>query len=178
MTRTISIRYRRLPDREQIFRQQLLDESGDAIVTFMANADLDRSVEVAGRPILQPGSPVIWFTYPGRWHDLGVFHLPDGTFTGYYANILTPVVMTGDEWTTTDLCLDVWLGVDGRVELLDKDDFDRAVAAGWLDASDIAAARSEAEALLAGARAGSWPPEQVKQWDLARAMAQFTESSP
>jgi predicted RNA-binding protein associated with RNAse of E/G family len=118
---------------------------------------------------------VVWFTYPGRWHDIGRFHRADGSFTGYYANVLTPVLMTGDRWETTDLCLDVWLGADGRVELLDEEEFAEAVERGWMDAPTARAARHEAEALAEAARAGAWPPPEVRAWDLARARAATRE---
>ncbi len=57
----------------------------------MPAAGVSRPTVVAGRTVLEPGSPVVWFTFPGRHHDIGRFHTPDGRFTGYYANILTTV---------------------------------------------------------------------------------------
>ena len=64
---------------------------------------------VDGTVILAPGAPVIWFTMPGAWHDIGVFHLENGAPTGIYANVLTPVRFDGPtSWSTTDLYLDVF----------------------------------------------------------------------
>jgi predicted RNA-binding protein associated with RNAse of E/G family len=146
------------------------------VVTFLDSTELPRPVEVAGRIVLEPGSPVIWFTYPGLWHDLGRFHLRDGTFTGFYANVLTPVVMAGTRWETTDLCLDVWLGADGAVEILDRDDFDDARARGWIDAETARRARDEAEKLARDARAGQWPPGHAHEWDLDRARRRILQS--
>jgi predicted RNA-binding protein associated with RNAse of E/G family len=46
-------------------------------------------------------------------------------FTGYYANILTPVRFHSPlDWETTDLFLDVWLDADGSATLLDEDELD------------------------------------------------------
>lgn len=165
----VRIRYRRLPDREQLFEQLLVEDAGDHVVTLLEGAGLRSPVVVGGRTVLETGSPVVWFTYPGAWHDVGLFHLADGTFTGCYANVLTPVAMRGREWETTDLALDVWAGADGRVEVLDVDEFEAAVAAGWLDAETAARARREAERLAAAAREGSWPPAHVREWSLRRA---------
>jgi predicted RNA-binding protein associated with RNAse of E/G family len=173
-SRTVAIHYRRLPDRVTVFEQRLLRETEECSITFLPAATLARPVVAGGRVVLEPGAPVVWFTYPGRWHDIGRFHLADGTFTGYYANVLTPVRMAGDRWDTTDLCLDVWLGADGRVELLDEAELAEAVERGWLDASTAAAARAEADALLGAARAGAWPPEEVRAWTLERARAAIT----
>ena len=57
----------------------------------MPAAGISSPMVVAGRTILEPGAPVVWFTFPGRAHDIGRFHAAGGTFTGYYANVLTPV---------------------------------------------------------------------------------------
>ncbi|HET7276081.1 MAG TPA: DUF402 domain-containing protein, partial [Longimicrobiaceae bacterium] len=132
------------------------------------SAELEKPVVVAGRNVLEPSAPVIWFTYPDRWYDIGLFHLADGTFTGYYANILTPVQMNDDVWHTTDLCLDVWAGADGNVELLDQEEFAEAVERGWMDERCAAIARTTAADLMAAAVDGSWPTREVREWDLAR----------
>ncbi|HET7233581.1 MAG TPA: DUF402 domain-containing protein [Longimicrobium sp.] len=165
----VDIHYRRLPDRLQVFRQLVLEDAGDYVVTYLPAADLPKPVKAGGRVVLEPGAPVVWVTYRGRWHDVGRFHLADGTFTGVYANVLTPVEMSGARWDTTDLCLDVWLGADGDARVLDEDELAAAEAAGWVDLATAARARDEAAALLEGARRGNWPPREVHEWTLARA---------
>lgn len=167
--RTVRIHYRRLPDREVVFEQPVVDVTGECVVTLLEAAQIERPVLAGGRVVLEPGAPVVWFTYPGRWHDIGRFHLADGTFTGHYANILTPVRMAGDRWETTDLCLDVWAGVGGEVELLDEAEFAEALENGWIDGATAASARREADALATAAREGLWPPPSVTAWTLERA---------
>lgn len=147
----------------------VLEDAGDYVVTYLPAADLPKPVMAGGRVVLEPGAPVVWITYRGRWHDVGRFHLADGTFTGMYANVLTPVAMDGARWDTTDLCLDVWLGADGHAEVLDEDELRAAEAAGWVDAETAARARTEAAALLEGAVSGEWPPREVHEWTLERA---------
>lgn len=166
---SVEIHYRRLPDRLQVFRQLVLEDAGDYVVTYLPAADLPKSVRAGGRVILEPGAPVVWITYRGRWHDVGRFHLADGTFTGVYANVLTPVQMDGTRGDTTDLCLDVWLGADGDAQILDEDELAAAEAAGWVDAATAARARLEAERLMEAARRGEWPPREVHEWTLERA---------
>ncbi len=165
----VEIHYRRLPDREQVFRQRVLDDDGSCVVTFLEAAELPRPVQAGERVILEPGAPVVWFTFRGLWHDIGRFHLRDGTFTGFYANVLTPVEMSGGRWRTTDLCLDVWLGADGAVQVLDEDELAEAERRGWAAAETIARARREADELAAAARAGKWPPPPLHEWTLERA---------
>ena len=164
----IRIHYRRLPDRLQIFEQALVADEGDYVVTLLPSAPIPRPMRVGNEVVLEPGSPVVWFTYPGRRYDAGRFHRADGTFTGVYANLLTPVEMNGSEWATTDLCLDAWVGADGTVEILDEDEFNEAVQQGWIDALTAEATRDQAEVLASEARQGTWPPEHIHHWTLER----------
>ena len=168
MSPDIRIRYHRLPDRLQIFEQVLVADEGDYVVTFLPSASIPKAMRVGGELVLEPGSPIVWFTYPGRRYDAGRFHRADGTFTGVYANLLTPVEMNGTEWETTDLCLDVWAGADGTVEILDEDEFNEAVQRGWIDSPTAEATRAQAEALAADARQGTWPPAHIHHWTLER----------
>lgn len=152
----------------------------------MPAAQVERPTLVAGRTVLEPGAPVVWFTFPGAWHDIGRFHTADGRLTGYYANILTPVQLEApgeeaapsgsgsppvDHWRTTDLFLDVFLDLDGEARVLDRDEFDDAVDRGWITGPTARAARAEVARLLARARSGRWPPALVHAWPLDRARA-------
>jgi predicted RNA-binding protein associated with RNAse of E/G family len=166
------IHYHRPPSRTDLFEQRVVHRNAQRIITFMPATPILRPMLVAGEAVLEPGSPVIWFTYPGRMHDLGAFHDAAGRFTGYYANILTPVIFhSALEWETTDLFLDVWLGQDGRSELLDEAELAEAVASGWLDRTTAAAARTEADRLLREIAAGTFPPADAREWTLERVSA-------
>jgi predicted RNA-binding protein associated with RNAse of E/G family len=168
---TVEIHYHRLPDRVDVFRQRVVERTAARVVTFLEEAPLKSDVRIDGRTVLEPGSPVVWHTYPDRWYDVGRFHLRNGTWTGFYANLLTPVRMKGSRWETTDLCLDVWLGSDGTPRLLDEDELDRALREGWLDRKTARTVRREARRLLEAARDGQWPGTEVLEWDLGRARA-------
>ncbi|HYR11502.1 MAG TPA: DUF402 domain-containing protein [Longimicrobium sp.] len=167
---TVTIHYRRPPDRLEVFEQVVVEDDGACVVTFLPSAKLKKPMEIDGRVVLEAGAPIVWFTWRGDvWHDVGRFHRADGTFTGVYANILTPVTMDGGVWETTDLFLDVWMDADGGVEILDRDEFDAALAAGWIDPSTAARALAEAERLADDARRGTWPPAHVRAWTVERA---------
>jgi predicted RNA-binding protein associated with RNAse of E/G family len=169
---TVRIRYRRPPDREDVFIQRLVQRTPDCVVTLMRHTPLAAPLHVGGRVILEDGAPVVWFTFPGAWHDIGRFHTAAGTFTGLYANILTPVrFLSAGEWETTDLFLDLWRDADGGVHVLDADELAAARAGAWIDAAAADAARREADRLVAAARAGAWPPSIVGAWPLERALA-------
>lgn len=168
--RTVRIEYRRPPDRVDVFRQRLLAARPGALVTFQEHTPLQGAVRARGRIILEDGAPVVWFTFPGRWHDVGRFHRSDGTFTGYYANVLTPVEIDGDTWRTMDLFLDVFVPAWAAPPcVLDEHELEHAVRSGWLDAAMAARARDEAASLLRQTRAGSWPTGVVLEWTLERA---------
>lgn len=167
----VQIYYRRTPDREQIFDQAVVHEDADVIVTLAEELVFDPPMHIQGQIALETGSSVVWFTYPGAWHDIGRFHRADGTFVGFYANVLTPVEIEGRVWHTTDLYLDVWLSAAGDACLLDEDEFDEAAGRGLIDAETAVRARGEAASLMKRARDGSWPPVIVHEWTLERAVA-------
>lgn len=176
----VCIHYRRPPDRRDLFTQSLVHRDDTCIVTFMPNTPLARPVRVNGTTVLEDGSPVIWFTYPGRMHDVGCFHDARGRFTGWYANVLTPVQFRSPlEWETTDLFLDVWLDPGGEAVLLDRDELDAALASGAIGAAQAAAAVGEAERLLAAAARGDFPPAEARAWTLPRVHAALgTQGAP
>ncbi|HSW30560.1 MAG TPA: DUF402 domain-containing protein [Longimicrobiales bacterium] len=163
----VRIHYRRPPDRLQVFEQHLVHDAAEVKVT-LARYGADPAIVIGGEVVLEAGADVVWFTFPGAWHDVGRFHRADGSFTGLYANILTPPVLDGPEWDTTDLFLDVWVSPGGRVLLLDEDEMEDALSRAWLDAPTAARAREEADRLVAGATAGSWPPASVRHWTRER----------
>jgi predicted RNA-binding protein associated with RNAse of E/G family len=173
----VLIHYRRLPDRVRVYEQRLLLDAPDVKVTFQPATPLEGPLEVDGHTVLEPRSPVVWFTFPGRWHDIGRFHTADGVFTGLYANVLTPpefVATSAGEhrWDTTDLFLDVWLDGDGRLQVLDRDQFDDARARGWMSDTLARQALAEVDRIRAAHEAGDWPPAIVAGWTLERVLGE------
>lgn len=170
----VLIHYRRLPDNERIFDQRVVLERDDVIITLSQPLDLPEPMTLDGRVMLEEGSLALWFTFPGAWHDIGLFHRADRSFTGLYANVLTPPEIDGGVWHTTDLFLDVWWP-DGAesAQLLDEDELAEAVAAGHIDEELAARARQEAERLLGLALSGDWPPSIVGEWTLERALSEL-----
>ena len=171
-TDTVRIHYRRPPDRVEIFVQRLVHRSADCVITLLEAATIPTPMRIGGAVVLEPGAPAVWFTFENQWHDIGRFHLADGSFTGCYANVLTPVRMEGERWETTDLFLDVWLPPDGEPILLDEAELAAAVEAGIVDSATARRAETEAERILASAARGEWPPPVVAEWTLNRVLAQ------
>ena len=166
----VEIRYRRTARPTEIYRHLVLEARPEVIVSFQPRTFIDQPLVVEGLTILEPRSPVIWFTFPGKWHDVGIFHRANGARTGLYGNILTPVeIVERRRWLTTDLCLDVWAPRWGPVRLLDEDELDAAEAAGQVREKEAGRARREARALVDACHAGRWPPPVVSEWSLVRA---------
>jgi len=174
----IRIHYKRPPNRTQVFEQTLVHDGEGVKVTLARDMPYEPPMRIEGQVVLELGSDVVWFTFPDHWHDVGRFHRADGTFTGLYANILTPPVLGGTEWHTTDLFLDVWVGLDGTALLLDEDELDEALGREWLDADTASRARDEARRLMEGAAAGTWPPPSVHEWTLERCLHELEAERP
>lgn len=174
----VEIHYQRLPDRMKVYRQRVVVERDDVIVTLSEPIEVASPIMVDGDVMLEKGSLAVWFTFPDTWHDIGRFHRADGSFSGIYANILTPLVRTGPVWHTTDLFLDVWWPQGGQVTLLDEDEFEEAVALRHMDRETAQRARQEATRLLDLAGKGRWPPAIVEDWTLERALAKLECYSP
>lgn len=174
----VHIHYSRPPDQEQIFIQYLISDEEGVKVTYARDLKFDPPKRIAGAVVLETGSEVIWFTFPGAWHDIGIFHRADGAATGTYANILTPCIFEeGGIWRTTDLFLDLWIELDGHIMTLDEDELEEAEANGWVDPDTAGRAREEVTTLSARAADGTWPPDIVGQWTLARARASATSDT-
>lgn len=170
-TPRVAIHYRRLPDRLRIYDQRVVLEGDDVVITLSEPLDLDEPMTLDGSVMLERGSLAVWFTFPGAWHDIGRFHRADGRYTGLYANVITPPIMEGAVWDTTDLFLDVWWPQDGAPRILDEDELEEARSAGHIGDELSKQAEAEAARLIAAAQAGDWPPPVVEEWTLERALA-------
>ncbi len=168
----VHIHYLRPPDRLEIFSQPILLDDPRVKITLASYDDVEHPMTIDGVVSLERGSKAVWFTFPGAWHDVARFHRADGTFTGFYANILTPpTFQDGGIWHTTDLFLDVWIPRGGVATLLDEDELKEAEANGWVDTTTAHRTRQEAADLIEKAEAGVWPPPIVEEWTLEKALS-------
>lgn len=180
MNRSIHIHYLRPPGRVQVYRQHLVHDDGKVKVTLARNLFFDPPLRIGNEIALERGSDAVWFTFPGAWHDIGRFHRADGTFTGIYANIITPCVFQpGGDWKTTDLFLDLWIPAGGGPAVtLDEEELETALAAGHVDPALGNRARNEIVDLRARLEAKQWPPPVVETWTRERALAYWDDSDP
>ncbi len=167
----VDVHYRRIGRPAQVYRQFVLETRPDVVVTFQPRTPIHEPLVVDGLTILEPRSPVVWFSFLDEWYDIGLFHRANGAVTGLYGNILTPLeFIDGRNWATTDLCLDIWMPRWGPSRLLDEGELDAAETGGRIDPKLAARARAEASALMHASLAGAWPPPVTAEWSLARAI--------
>lgn len=167
----VRIHYRRPPDRLDVFEQELIVDRPDCKITLHESPPLVTTLSANEDIIFESGAPIIWFVFPGAWHDVGRFHRADETFTGFYVNLIAPPELDDRTWRMFDLCLDLWVSPHGECTVMDQDEFDEAVDHGWIDTASAARARLELEGLIAAVRAGAWPPPVIREHDLARVRA-------
>lgn len=162
----IEIRYRRPPDRLDVFVQDLVVDEPSHKITLHDPSPLTAPLTIGDRIIYEPGAPIVWYVFPATWYDIGGFHLKDGTFTGYYVNLITPPDLGMRAWTFYDLCLDLWIDAAGDFVVLDQDEFDEAVDSHWIDTESASRARHELDRLLHELAAGRFPPPLLRQYPL------------
>lgn len=168
----VHIHYLRPPDRREVFSQFLVLDTPEVKVTLARGVPVDPPIRILDQVALEKGSDAVWFTFPGKWHDIGRFHRADGTFTGIYANILTPVEISQPRiWHTTDLFLDLWIRPGGSLTVLDEDQLDEALEAGWVGSEMADRARREVADLRQAHERGEWPPPLVAEWTRKKALA-------
>jgi len=73
------------------FEAQLLRADRDVVILSHV-AHPSKPLVQAGQAVIEDGYDVVWFLFKGRPYDIGRFYRPDGTWTGYYVDILEPVV--------------------------------------------------------------------------------------
>lgn len=163
----VSFVFLRPPDRRVTIRTRLLDARDDRLVVTHEIAP-SKPLVVRGETVIARGYRAVWFLFKGRPYDVGRFYRPDGTWTGYYADVLEPVRWRGADPRTleplVDLFLDLWIAPDGEYTVLDEDEFADAIAAGRLTDGQIAHARRVIAELTAAAARGRFPPPVVRTY--------------
>lgn len=121
-----------------------------------------------GEVVIEHGYRVVWFLYKGQPYDIGRFYRPDGTWTGYYVDILEPVHWDGDDPHTiaplVDLDLDLWIAPDASYQILDEDEFRESERAGHLTPTQVAQARAALAQVLSAIQNAAFPPYLVREY--------------
>ena len=159
----------RPPNRRVTFRSLLLEATDDVIVTAHLSSP-SKPVEYLGQVVLDHGYWGVWFVFKDRPFDVARVYRPDGTWTGFYVDVLEPVRWDGSDPSTlqpiVDLFLDIWIAPDGRYTVLDEDEFHEAVNLGRLTDGQVEHARCVLAELISAIETGEFPPAAVKAFRL------------
>ena len=91
-----------------------------------------------------------WF-YSDRWYNIfEMYDVDDGLLKGWYCNITRPAEITATSISAEDLALDLMVYPDGRMLVLDEDEFERLE----LDSNARGQALAALETLRLMARSG------------------------
>ncbi len=157
----------RPPGRRVSFPSRLLEATEDIIVVAHDSSPAT-PVSHFREIVLDRGYETVWFLFKDQPFDVGRFYRPDGTWTGYYVDVLEPVHWQGSDPTTLapiiDLFLDVWIAPDGRYLVLDEDEFEEAIRLGDLTTPQVDHARRVLRGLVAATERGAFPPLVVREF--------------
>jgi predicted RNA-binding protein associated with RNAse of E/G family len=165
----VSFVFLRPPDRRVLMRTRLV-EARDDLIVVRHEISPSKPLRHLGEVVMDRGYQAMWFLFKDQPYDVGCFYRPDGTWTGYYSDVLEPVRWRGADPKTleplVDLFLDLWIAPDGGYVILDEDEFAEAIEAGRLTEEQITHARRVIEELTEATRRGLFPPQVVKDYRL------------
>ena len=160
---TITLTYKRLPDRVNYFQQELLYEDSEVIVTSQ-RIKPSSPIVLNGETVLADNFTAVWFVFTGLWYDIGKIYNLDNEWTGYYCDIMMPVKRSSDQFEIVDLFLDLWVSPDGSYEIQDEDEFETALEEGVITPELAEKAQNALNDLIDAVTSGRFPPEFVQNF--------------
>jgi predicted RNA-binding protein associated with RNAse of E/G family len=123
---------------------------------------LEATYEFGDKPVgeifFRRGDRFVEWHYADRWYNIFEVHAGDDDhLRGWYCNVTRPARIDGGEVRADDLALDVLILPDGRVTILDEDEF----AALTLTPAEQQAVRAAVDDLRRAAQAGEPPFEAL-----------------
>lgn len=162
---TTVIHYFRPPDNQLDIEAKLLYSDDEVIVTAHTLWGASKPLVIEGETVIENGYRAVFAEFRNQYHDVARVFKPDGTFTGYYADINTPSEDRQDGYWTKDLFLDLWIPADrSRVYVLDEDEFFQALDMGWISPKEGARARVEVKRLKERFNRGEFPPRVLEEF--------------
>ena len=164
---TLELIYKRLPNRVNRFQQELLYEDASVIVTTQRPKP-SNPIAIDGVTVLDNDFTAVWFVFANLWHDVGKIYNLEDVFTGCYCDIITPMHRAKNHFEITDLFLDLWVTPAGSYQIQDSDEFEEAIANGWIQPDLADKARKALQNLIAEVESGVFPPKIVADWELMK----------
>lgn len=156
---TVTLTYKRPPNRVNHFQQELL-YLDDAVIVTSQRVKPSSPIVQKGQTVLADNFAAVWFVFTGSWYDVGKVYNLENTWTGYYCDIMKPVKRSVgangklNRFEITDLFLDLWINPDGTYEIQDEDEFEEAVQKGAIDGALERQALEVLQALIAEVESG------------------------
>ncbi len=163
--KTITLTYKRLPDRINYYEQQLLYADDDVIVTTQKIKPSSQIV-INEKTVLGDNFTAIWFVFSALWYDIGKIYNLNNEWTGYYCDIIQPVNRSSNNFEIVDLFLDLWVSPDGSYEVQDEDEFETALREGTITKELASKARHALDDLIDNVTSGNFPPDFVRNYAL------------
>jgi len=98
-----------------------------SLLTFVG--EFDRDVEHGDLGLIRQGTVSYEYYWLDRWYNVFRFCEPDGNLRNYYCNINMPPLFEGSVLDYVDLDIDIVVWPDGRVVILDEDEYKENAAA-------------------------------------------------
>lgn len=80
-----------------------------------------------GYAVFETGDRFVEWFFADRWYNIFEIHsIHDDRLKGWYCNVTRPATIDPAQGIVSaiDLALDVWIGIDGAVRVLDEDEFE------------------------------------------------------
>ncbi len=162
---TITLIYKRLPNRINYFKQQLLYEDENVIVTSQRITP-SSPIIIDGETVLGDNYTAVWFVFTSLWYDIGKIYNLNNEWTGYYCDIIKPVNREVCTFEIVDLFLDLWVSPDNSFEIQDADEFENAVRNGDISHELAEQACKALSELILTIETGQFPPEFVENFTI------------
>ncbi|OQY19737.1 MAG: hypothetical protein B6I34_09225 [Anaerolineaceae bacterium 4572_32.1] len=94
---------------------------GDSVI--MLRTGWNRDALDLGYVLFEPSDRWTEHFYSDRWYNIFEIHTSDDRLKGWYCNITRPAHISDDEVSAEDLALDLWVAPDGRMRVLDEEEF-------------------------------------------------------
>lgn len=88
----------------------------------------EHDVEHRDLGVIARGTRSVEYFPAGKWFSVFIFYRPDGQLRNFYCNICLPIKVIEDRIEMVDLDIDIVVWPDGRVQVLDEDDYAENVA--------------------------------------------------
>jgi protein associated with RNAse G/E len=93
---------------------------------FVFRGVFDSEVKHNELGVIRPGTISYEFFWRSRWYNIFRFHEPEGDFRNFYCNINQPPVIKDNSLNYVDLDIDVLIGKDFSIDILDKEEFEQS----------------------------------------------------